>query len=176
MALKRGIVELEEFNLEWAKEYEREEKLLKEVLGDKILEIHHVGSTSIKGLKAKPIIDILLVVNSLDEIDEIEKILVNYDYTNMGRQGIEDRYFFPKGSDDARTHYVHIVESKGDTYYNQLLFKKYLLEHEEYIEEYCKLKEDLALKYADDRKKYTASKSSFINKVIDLAKNEYNID
>ena len=175
MALKRGIVELEEFSLEWAKEYEKEAKLLKEVLGDKVLEIHHVGSTSIKGLKAKPIIDILLVVKSLDEVDEIEKILINYNYTNMGKQGIEDRYFFPKGSDDARTHYVHMVATKSNTYYNQLLFKKYLLEHEEYIEEYCKLKQELALKYADDRKQYTANKSSFINNVIELAKEEYNI-
>lgn len=176
MALKRGIVELEEFSLEWAKEYEKEEKLLKEVLGDIIKEIYHVGSTSIKGLKAKPIIDILLVIDSLSKIEEIEKILVNYGYTNMGCQGIEGRYFFPKGSDDARTHYVHIVEPKSDTYYNQLLFKRYLLDHKEYIDEYCNLKQELALKYADDRKKYTASKSSFINNVINLAKKEYGIE
>ena len=176
MALKRGIVELEEFNLDWSKEYEKEEKLLKEVLGDLILEIHHVGSTSIKGLKAKPIIDILLVIDNLSKIEEVERILVNYGYTNMGGQGIEDRYFFPKGSDDARTHYVHIVEPKSNTYYNQLLFKRYLLEHEEYIKEYCNLKQELALKYADDRKKYTASKASFINRIIDLAKEEYGIE
>lgn len=176
MALKRGIVKLEEFSLEWAKEYEKEAKLLKELLGDKVLEIHHVGSTSIKGLKAKPIIDILLVVKSFDELDEIEKMLTDYDYTNMGKQGIEDRYFFPKGSDDARTHYVHMVEAKTDTYYNQLLFKKYLLEHDEYIDKYCKLKEELALKYSDDRKQYTANKSEFINDVIELAKKEYGIE
>ena len=71
MALKRGIVELAEYNSNWKKEYEKEEKLLKEVLGDRIIEIHHIGSTSIEGLKAKPVIDILVVINSLDEITEI---------------------------------------------------------------------------------------------------------
>ena len=78
MALKRGIVELAEYNSNWKKEYEKEEKLLKEVLGDRIIEIHHIGSTSIEGLKAKPVIDILVVINSLDEINEIEEMLKPY--------------------------------------------------------------------------------------------------
>ena len=64
MALKRGIVELEEYNQNWKKEYKKEEKLLKKLLGDKIIEIHHIGSTSIVGLKAKPVIDILVVLKS----------------------------------------------------------------------------------------------------------------
>ena len=70
------------------------EKLLKEVLGDRIIEIHHIGSTSIEGLKAKPVIDILVVINSLDEITEIEEMLKPYDYENRGQQVVPDRYFF----------------------------------------------------------------------------------
>ena len=68
MALKRGIVELVDYNENWVKEYEEEEKLLKDVLKDKIIEIHHIGSTSIPGLKAKPVIDILIVIDSLKNI------------------------------------------------------------------------------------------------------------
>lgn len=71
MALKRGIVLLEEYNSSWGCEYCLEEALLRKVLGSRILEIHHVGSTSIPGLKAKPIIDILMVISSFDEINEI---------------------------------------------------------------------------------------------------------
>ena len=71
MALKRGIVELENYNEKWKKEYEKERDLLKNVLGDRIIEIEHVGSTSIVGLKAKPVIDILIAINSLEEIEEI---------------------------------------------------------------------------------------------------------
>lgn len=173
MALKRGIVELAEYNSNWKKEYEKEEKLLKEVLGDRIIEIHHIGSTSIEGLKAKPVIDILVVINSLDEITEIEEMLKPYDYENRGQQGVPDRYFFAKSPEDARSHYIHFVEPNSKTYYNQVYFKKYLIEHPEYIKKYCDLKQELAEKYADERPKYTAGKNEFITSVISLAKEEY---
>ncbi len=147
MALKRGTVKLENYQDNWNTEYEKERNLLLKVLKDYIKEIHHVGSTSIKGLKSKPIIDILIVIDNLNQIPEIEEILNNYDYSNRGTHGIEDRYFFAKGSEEARTHYLHITLNKSDTYYNQLYFKKYLTDHPEYIEKYCHIKEELANKY-----------------------------
>ena len=173
MALKRGIVELEDYNTNWDKEYKKEEKLLKKVLGERIIEIQHIGSTSIKGLKAKPVIDIVIVINSLDEIPEIEELLKPYDYENRGQQGVPDRYFFAKGSADARTHYIHFVEPNSNTYYNHVYFKRYLIEHPEYIKKYCDLKQELATKYADDRPSYTKGKNDFITGVIKLAKEEY---
>lgn len=173
MALKRGIVELAEYNSNWKKEYEKEEKLLKEVLGERIIEIRHIGSTSIEGLMAKPVIDILVVINSLDEITEIEEMLKPYDYENRGQQGVSDRYFFAKGPEDARSHYIHFVEPNSKTYYNQVYFKRYLIEHPEYIKKYCDLKQELAEKFADERPKYTAGKNEFITNVISLAKEEY---
>lgn len=173
MALKRGIVELEDYNYSWKDDYLKEEKLLKELLGNRIIEIHHIGSTSIEGLKAKPIIDILIVIDSLNNISEIEEILSKYDYHNRGQQGVPDRYFFAKGPEEARTHYIHFVEPKSNTYYNQVYFKKYLIEHPEYIKKYCDLKQQLALKYADDRPKYTQGKNEFITDVIKKAKDEY---
>lgn len=173
MALQRGIVKLENYNDNWEKEYKKEEHLLKEVLKDYIIEIHHIGSTSIKGLKAKPVIDILIVIETLDKIGEIEEILKSYDYENRGQQGVSDRYFFAKGKEDARTHYIHFVEPNSNTYYNQIYFKKYLIEHPEYIKEYCDLKQELCEKYADNRKEYTKGKNDFITNVIRLAKEEY---
>lgn len=174
MALKRGIVELEDYNPQWKNDYEKEKKLLKEVLGDKIIEIHHIGSTSIVGLKAKPIIDILIVIKSLSDIKTIEKILKDYDYENRGQQGVSDRYFFAKGPEDLRSHYIHFVEPESETYYNQVYFKRYLIEHPEYINKYCNLKQELAEKYADERPKYTQGKNEFITNVINLAKAKYN--
>ena len=173
MALKRGIVELENYNKKWEEDYQTEEKLLKEVLKDFLVEIHHVGSTSIPGLKAKPIIDILVVIKSLNDIPRIEKILNNYNYSNRGQQGVSDRCFFVKGPEEARTHYVDFVEPKSNTYYNLVYFKKYLIEHSKYIKEYCDLKDDLAKKYANERSKYTAGKNDFVTKIIKLAKEEY---
>ena len=131
MALKRGIVELVDYDEQWNEEYKKEEELLKSVLADKIIEIHHIGSTSIRGLKAKPVIDILVVIKSLEEISEIETMLKPYDYENRGQQGVSDRYFFAKGPEDARSHYVHFVEPNSNTYYNQVyktsfFFQNYL--------------------------------------------------
>ena len=173
MALKRGIVELEDYNYSWKDDYLKEEKLLKKLLGNRIIEIHHIGSTSIEGLKSKPIIDILIVIDSLNRISEIEEILSKYDYHNRGQQGVPDRYFFAKGPEEARTHYIHFVEPKSNTYYNQVYFKKYLIEHPEYIKKYCDLKQQLALKYTDDRPKYTKGKNEFIADIIKKAKEEY---
>ena len=173
MALKRGIVELEDYNSNWKNEYEKEEKLLKEVLKDDIIEIEHVGSTSIPGLKAKPVIDIIVVINSLSDIDKIEEKLKRYDYENRGHQGVDDRFFFAKGKEDARTHYIHFVEPKSKTYYNLTYFKRYLLEHPEYIKKYGDLKQELATIYKDERPKYTNGKNEFITNVIKLAKEEY---
>ena len=173
MALKRGVVELSDYNPQWKKEYQKEEKLLKKVLGDNIIHIEHVGSTSIEGLKAKPVIDILIVIKSLKDIPKIEELLKDYDYSNRGPQGVEDRFFFAKGPEDARTHYIHFTEPKSDTYYSLVYFKRYLLEHPEYIEKYCALKQELASKYADERPKYTAGKNDFIKSIINLAKEEY---
>lgn len=173
MALKRGIVELAEFDSNWTLEYEKEKELLSKVLGEKAIEIHHVGSTSIKGLKAKPVIDILVVIEDLNKIEEIEDLLKEYDYSNRGHQGVEDRYFFAKGPEDSRTHYIHFVEKNNNTYYNLVYFKRYLLDHPESIDEYCELKQDLALKYPEERSKYTAGKNEFITNIIKKAKEEY---
>ena len=175
MALKRGIVELEEYNSNWKNEYKEGEKLLKEVLGDKIVEIHHVGSTSIEGLKAKPIIDVLLVIKSFDEIPEIEELLKPYEYECRGQQGIPDRFFFAQGPEDARRQYLHVTTPYSNTYYNQVYFKRYLNDHPEYIQKYCDLKRELAEKYADERPKYTKGKNEFISNVIKLAKEEYGV-
>ena len=173
MALKRGIVELQTYNSNWKQEYKKEKELLENVLGRRIIEIHHIGSTSIEGLMAKPIIDILVVIKSLSEIPEIESILQNYDYHNRGNQGVSDRVFFAKGPEESRSHYIHFTELNSNTYYNQIYFKKYLLEHPIYKKKYCDLKQKLAVMYANERKKYTEGKSEFIKEIIDLAKEEY---
>lgn len=173
MSLKRGYVELSNYDSKWQEEYRKEEKILKNVLKDKIIEIHHIGSTSIPGVKAKPIIDILIVITNLNAINEIEELLKDYNYTNRGKQGVEDRIFFAKGNEDARSHYIHFTEPNSDTYYNQMYFKKYLIDNPEYIKKYNDLKEELANKFANDRPMYTKGKSEFIKNVIELARAKY---
>lgn len=174
MALKRGTVELVNYDKNWEKEYKEEEELLKKVLKDKIIEIHHIGSTSIPGLLAKPVIDILIVIEDLNDINEVDDLLKDYDYENRGQQGVSDRYFFAKGPEDARTHYLHFTTKNSNTYYNQTYFKRYLMEHPSALKEYCDLKNKLAKKYSNERAKYTQGKNEFITNIVNLAKKEYN--
>lgn len=107
------------------------------------------------------------------EIGIIEELLKNYDYENRGQKGVSDRCFFAKGTEDARTCYIHFVEPNSATYFNQVYFKKYLLEHQEYIGKYCEIKQKSAKKYPEERPKYTSGKNEFITSIIDLAKKEY---
>lgn len=174
MGVKRGTVELEDYNPEWKESYEKERDLLKKVLKDKIVGIEHVGSTAVPGLKSKPIIDICVAIKNLEDAVEFEEILKPYDYHFRGHQGVMDRYFYAKGPEENRTHYVHFETLESDSYQNHILFRDYLIKHPEYIEKYKKLKEELAEKYPEERSKYTAGKSEFIQSVIQLAKEELN--
>ena len=173
MALARGIVKLMPYDEGWHEEYTKEKELLESLLKDYLLEIHHVGSTSVKGLWAKPIIDILVVIKDLKDIPKIEEILNPYNYENRGQRGIPDRFFFAKGPEEARSHYLHVTLKGSDTYFDQLYFKRYLEEHPEYITKYNNLKMKLAEMYANERPKYTAAKDEFIKEVISLGKKEY---
>ena len=173
MGLKRGTVKLESYDKKWEESYLKEEKNLKQQLKDIIVEVHHVGSTSITGLIAKPIIDILVVIKTFDKIGEIEEILKKCGYENRGHQGVETRYFFAKGAMEDRTHYIHFVTPKNKTYYDLMFFKKYLIEHPQERKKYCILKQKLAYKYPEERAKYTKEKSDYIKKIIKKYKKEY---
>lgn len=174
MGVKRGTVQLENYTSEWVKSFEKEKKLLNKVLKGKILSVEHVGSTSIPGLKSKPIIDICVGVKNLEDVLQFEPLLKPYGYHFRGHQGVMDRYFFAKGPEENRTHYVHFETIDSDSYSNHILFRDYLIRHPEYIKKYEELKESLAEQYPEERSKYTAGKADFIQSVIKLAKEENN--
>ncbi len=173
IGLKRGIVELAPYTYEWKEEYNKEEKLLYSVIGKYVLDIQHVGSTSIEGLDAKPIIDIAVAVESLDKVECFKDLLENIGYQYRGNAGIEGRLMFAKGSEDLRTHYLHIEILNGPIWKNHIYFRDYLRLHKEYIYQYLDLKRDLAEKFRDDRYSYTNEKDKFINMVLEKAKEEF---
>jgi len=176
MLLKVGTVVLEEYNPNWKEMYKEEEKRLKELLKDNIVEIMHVGSTSIEGLPAKPVIDIMVTVSNLKDVENFKYLFsseLGYDLRDDG--GVKGEYLVRKGSEDARTHFIHIIEENSERYENFIYFKNYLESHPEKIIEYKNLKEELSKKYSDDRKSYTASKNDFIQNIINLYKKENNL-
>lgn len=171
MGLKVGTVKLEEYNPKWKDMYLEEEKKLKEMFGDLALAIEHIGSTSIEGLSAKPIIDIAVGVRHLSDFDKVKEKFMVEPYS-VKEDSTEGEILVRKGNEDNRTHFIHVMEPDSKRYIESILFRDYLRKNIWALEKYEELKKDLAVKYADDRKKYTASKNEFINEIIKLAYEE----
>src|ERR1700723_1322421 len=104
-----GPIEIVPYNPKWELEFKVEKSLLKNVFNDNLIKIYHIGSTSIPGMAAKPIIDIMPVVKSLEKVDSCNKAMEKLCYVPMGEYGIVGRRYFRKGA-QKRTHNVHVFE------------------------------------------------------------------
>ncbi len=173
IGLARGTVKVVPYTYQWRTEYVKESGLLKSVIGQYVLDIQHVGSTSIEGLDAKPIIDIAVAVESLDKVNYFKGALEQIGYEYKGNAGIEGRIMFAKGSEDLRTHYLHVEVIHGPIWENHIYFRDYLRLHKEYIKEYSDLKKALAIKFQEDRGSYTKEKDKFITFILEKAKREF---
>lgn len=172
MGLDRKKVQLVAHDANWDMEYSKEKNILIKGLSKYIDDIQHVGSTSIENLKAKPIIDIAILLNDWDKRDEICIILENLGYEYRPKAGTPDRIFFAKGNETNRTHYLHVCKKGSQEWLNLIDFRDYLNKHKNKMEEYQKLKERLAERFPDDRKKYTEGKDKFIKSIINSRKVE----
>jgi GrpB-like predicted nucleotidyltransferase (UPF0157 family) len=168
MALMRNIVVVP-YDPNWPVLFAKESKRITEVFASILVGIHHVGSTSVSGLDAKPIIDILLVVRDIREVDRKNEKMLLLGYEAKGEFGIEGRRFFSKGKDDARSHHVHAFEPGNPAAANYLLFRDYLIEHQEEAAGYAKLKRKLALEFRNDIKGYGAGKDQLIKEMLERA-------
>ena len=166
IGLQKKKVKLSFYNPEWKKLYKKEEKLLCSAIGKYIRDIQHVGSTSILGIKSKPIIDIAIGVESLKIGEKCIKPLGKLGYEYKHDAGIKGRHFFEKGTEKNITHYLHIEKINEKLWKNHIFFRDYLIKHKEAVGEYNKLKERLAKRYKDDRNTYTMKKESFIKKIL----------
>ena len=166
IGLQNEKVKLSEYSPAWEKLYKKEEKLLIPIVEKYGLGIEHIGSTAIPGSKAKPIIDMVIGVKSLKDGEKLIKPLKKLGYKCRHDASIEKRYFFTKGNKTQTSYHLHIVRFNSSLWKNQLLFRDYLRKHKDVVKKYNELKEELAEKYKDDRKKYVAGKDKFIKSVI----------
>lgn len=170
---KRGTVKLLPYDKDWKHQFEQEKQLLLQTFGNKIVAIEHIGSTSIPGAWAKPIIDINVAIESLGDAPKFVKDLENLGYTNMSNRWFSDRYFFLKEPEKSQTHHLNLVEPSSETAWAApVLFRDYLIAHPEELQEYNDLKKDLAKRYKSEREKYTEAKSNFVINVLQKARNE----
>ncbi|WP_163539867.1 GrpB family protein [Gracilibacillus sp. YIM 98692] len=158
-------VEIMPYDEAWPEKYLEASEEIKTVLGQELLYLYHIGSTSIPGMAAKPIIDILAEVQDIQRIDDYNNEMVKQGYTPKGENGIEGRRYFVKGNDEERTHHVHIFETGSKEIIKHLAFREYLTYHEQDMERYKKVKEDLAEKYPENVKLYQEEKASLIDEL-----------
>jgi GrpB-like predicted nucleotidyltransferase (UPF0157 family) len=161
---------------EWITLFENEKQLLINTLKDiEVLSIEHIGSTSISGLSAKPIIDILIEVKTLDNKHKIFiiNIMKTIGYGNMSNSEKEKSMEFGKGYTptgfSGQTYHAHLREKTVDMQ-NEIYFRNYLRQNEKARDEYAALKHSLAEKYKYNREAYTQAKTGFIRQILNLAK------
>jgi len=162
--LKRNV-RLESWRSDWAHKFEVELERLKRLLGTNCLYVHHIGSTSIKGIKAKPIIDMLVVVSSFEELDNVDF----NGYEAKGENGIKGRRYMQKNEQGDRLYHIHIYEEGHPEIVNHLFFRDSLRNNSKLAQEYEKLKILLADKHRNDKAAYTEAKADFIREVINSA-------
>ena len=154
-------IEIAPYDPAWRELFEIERQLISEALGAIALDVHHIGSTSVPGLAAKPIIDIILEVSSLEDLDQRESALASLGYESKGEYGIERRRFFPKGGGE-RTHHIHAFKAGDPHVVRHLAFRDYLRAHPAISREYEALKTRVAASCNNDIDTYCDGKDSFI--------------
>lgn len=155
-------VVIADYDPRWPEMYEEERARIVEAIGDWLVDIQHVGSTSVPGLAAKPVVDIMPGIRTLDDdrhfIGPMEAL--GYSFLPVHEDDIPERRYFRRG--DPRLFHVHIAEVGGDFWAKHLAFRDYLRAHPDLAAEYAALKRKLAAEYGSDRLGYTAAKSPFI--------------
>ena len=171
LGIGKDEVKLVPHHKEWANLFKEEKKLLHSIIGEQTLGIEHFGSTAIKDIHAKPVIDIVVGVRTLGDVDRFDKkrLIIEADYYHLPRVQIDGKVVFAKFSDVKnliRTHYLHIVEYEGDWWNKHLLFRDRLNADLTLRKEYETLKLTIAEEHSDDAKAYTDAKEAFIEKVL----------
>ncbi|HJW89347.1 MAG TPA: GrpB family protein [Anaerolineales bacterium] len=159
MARKVKVVQ---HNPEWVEKYKQEEYKLLITLRSEVVAIHHIGSTAIPRIWAKPIIDILVEVYEIGKLDFYYPMMMAMGYQPRGEYGIQGRQYFVKWDNGIHTHHVHAFQMGRPEIARLLNFRDYLIEHSEEAEAYSKLKQLLAQQFPLDTEGYTEAKSGFV--------------
>jgi GrpB-like predicted nucleotidyltransferase (UPF0157 family) len=150
---------------EWLALYEKERVRLRQVLSSEVLDIQHIGSTAVPGLKAKPIIDIAVAATGYRLADDWRDAMGSIGYDYPGDIGIRDHRIY--GRDPGiRRFLVHVVDARGDRWKDFLRFRDLLREDPDLAAAYEAVKEQAAASYADGRNSYTTAKANFIERVL----------
>ena len=154
------------YNPNWPEQFREEASQIAAIFGPELISIHHIGSTSVPDLSAKPIIDIMPVVRNIEKVEMFNPAMIQLGYEPKGEFGIPGRRYFAKGGDDHRTHHVHTYAPDNSEVKRHLDFRDYLMTHPEEAQFYASLKAELAQQFPHDIFGYMAGKDSFIKETL----------
>lgn len=163
-------VEIIPYDSKWPTFFKQEANILAQTLASHVKEIHHFGSTSIPNMPAKPVIDILLECDNLDQIDIIKTKLTNLNYTEFSRHIIPHWSYFTRKTDHNISFHLHIRELGDPQIKRHIWFRDYLIAHPELAKQYAELKLQLASKFEYDIYSYVYGKDKFIQQIDAKAK------
>ena len=164
--MTRRRVEVVPYNSDWKTLFENEKHVLESIFKPAEVEIHHIGSTSVPGLSAKPIIDILLAADSLEQVEKATPAIEAAGYDAKGENGIPERRYFQKHDESGiRTVHLHSFEKGSHQVYRHLVFRDYLRAHPKEARKYADVKELAAQKYEYDIESYITEKSPTVKEI-----------
>lgn len=168
IGLKRGTVELCDHDVLWEENAKETMKKLISIFGENATEVQHVGSTSILPIKAKPIIDIAVAVNSFDDVMALIPKLEQSGFIHRPQNHEPPEVYFSCGDEqaDTRTHHILVVKAGGKEWQDYINFRGYLNVYPSVAKEYERLKLHLMNEYKHDRLSYTNGKAEFIQKAL----------
>jgi len=150
----------------WSDKFREEAMHIATALGENVVAVHHIGSTSIPRIYAKPVIDILVEVKDVQAVDADSLAMESLGYEVMGEFGIPGRRYFRKDdSGGNRTHQIHTFETVSNQVIRHLAFRDYLIAHPEEAREYSDLKRQLAADHPTDADAYIDGKDPFIQEI-----------
>ena len=159
------------YDEKWPEAFSVESLLLKKILGKVAVTIYHIGSTAVPGLSAKPVIDILLEVSTIDELDKCHSAMSNAGYVGRGENDIPGRRYFIKGG-NRRSHQVHAFSTGDQQIERHLAFRDYLRKNSDSAGAYAEIKLAAARVCHNDPQGYSALKAKFIEHHLQLALND----
>ena len=167
---------IREYDPAWVGRFEAERTLLLEAFQPHGIQIEHVGSTSVRGLAAKPIVDIAVTLRTITVIADVRIRLAVLDYRHRGEEGVTGRHYFTKPIDPpGRAHrqvQLHVTQAGSAEFRKHVLFRDYLHAHPAARDEYAALKRALAAEVRDDIAAYIAGKTEFVGRCVEAAERE----
>ena len=154
------------YDPKWKSDFENIRREIESAIGDLIVGIEHVGSTSVEGLSAKPCIDIDVVIKDYSVFDEVIEKLGAIGYIYEGNLGIENREAFKYlDKPHLKTHHLYVCPQQSEELYRHITFRDFLRRTPEAVKRYSAVKEKAAQLFPNDIEKYIAYKSPCIEEL-----------